>query len=73
MINQMRARLKELESQRKEFKAQIQKGFPEYFQLIQPKSPSHTEIAQQLKPDELFLSIIPMDEQTYVWAIDAKG
>ena len=71
--NQMRARLKELESQRKELKAQIQKGFPEYFQLIQPKSPAHAEIAQQLKSDELFLSIIPMDEQTYVWAIDAKG
>ena len=73
VINQMRTRLKELEAQRKELKAQIQKGFPEYFQLIQPKSPTHTEIAQQLKADELFLSIIPMDEQTYVWAIDSKG
>ena len=73
VIQQMRARLKDLELQRKELKVQIQKGFPEYFQLIQPKSPSHAEIAQQLKADELFLSIIPMDEQTYVWAIDAKG
>ena len=73
VIAQMRTRLKELESQRKEFKAQIQKGFPEYFQLIQPKSPSHTEIAHQLNPDELFLSIIPVEDQTYVWAIDAQG
>lgn len=73
VIEQMRLRLKELEVQRKEYKAQIQKGYPEYFQLIQPKSPSHTEIAQQLKADELFLSIIPMEEQTYVWAIDAQG
>jgi CHAT domain-containing protein/Tfp pilus assembly protein PilF len=73
VISQMRSRLKELETQRKEFKVQIQKGFPEYFQLIQPKAPSHTEIAQQLHPDELFVSIIPMEDQTYVWAIDAQG
>ena len=73
VIEQMRARLKEIEGQRKDYKAQIQKGYPEYFQLIQPKSPSHAEIAQQLKPDELFLSIIPMEEQTYIWAIDAQG
>lgn len=73
VIEQMRTRLKVLEAQRKDYKTQIQKGYPEYFQLIQPKSPSHTEIAQQLKPDELFLSIIPMEDQTYVWAIDAQG
>jgi len=73
VIEQMRGRLKEIETLRKGYKAKIQKDYPEYFQLIQPKSPSHSEIAQQLKPDELFLSIIPMEEQTYVWAIDAQG
>lgn len=73
VIAQMRTRLKELEALRKDYKTQIQKGFPEYFQLIQPKSPSHREIAQQLQPDELFVSIIPMEDQTYVWAIDAQG
>lgn len=73
VIEQMRSRLKELEAQRKGYKTQIQKDYPEYFQLIQPKSPSHTEIAQQLKADELFLSIIPMEDQTYIWAIDAQG
>ena len=73
VLEQMRARLRELEAERKEYKVQIQKGFPEYFQLIQPKSPSHQDIAQQLQPDELFLSIIPTEEGTYVWAIDAGG
>ena len=73
VIEQMRARLKEIEGQRKDYKAQIQKGYPEYFQLIQPKAPSHTDIAQQLKPDELFVSILPMEKQTYVWAINASG
>lgn len=73
VIEQMQKRMRELEGLRKEYKAQIQKGFPEYFQLIQPKAPSHTDIAQQLKPDELFISILPMEKQTYVWAINASG
>lgn len=73
VVEQMQQRMRELETQRKGYKAQIQKSFPDYFQLIQPKSPTHTDIAQQLKPDELFVSILPMDKETYVWAIDAQG
>jgi CHAT domain-containing protein len=73
VVEQMRLRLREIETVRKEYKAQIQKGFPEYFQLIQPKAPTHADIAQWLKPDELFVSVLPMENQTYVWAIDAAG
>ena len=73
VVAQMRERKQVLEAQRKEYKAQIQKQYPEYFQLIQPKPASHTDIAKQLKPDELFVSILPMDDQTYVWAVDAQG
>lgn len=73
VIEQMRARMKQLEVLRKEYKAQIQKRYPEYFQLIQPKAPSREDIAQQLQADELFIAVIPMEERTYVWSIDAKG
>lgn len=73
VIEQMRVRLREIEELRKGYKVQIQKGFPEYFQLIQPKSPTHTDIAQWLKADELFVSVLPMENQTYVWAIDSSG
>lgn len=73
VLEQMRVRLRAIEDLRKAYKAQIQKSYPEYFQLIQPKAPAHTDIAQWLKPDELFVSILPMESQTYVWAIDATG
>jgi CHAT domain-containing protein len=73
VVAQMRERKRALELERKEYKIQIQKQYPEYFQLIQPKSPSHTDIARQLKSDELFISILPMDDKTYVWAIDAEA
>ncbi|MFM7024811.1 MAG: CHAT domain-containing protein [Limnohabitans sp.] len=72
-VEQMRVRLAELEKQRKVFKAQIQKSYPEYFQLIQPRAASPLEIAKLLQPDELFVAIIPMDEQVLAWAIQANG
>ena len=73
IVDQMRARMRELEIARKAYKAQISKSYPEYFQLIQPKSPSTGDIAQQLKSDELFMSVLPMEEKTYLWAIDSEG
>lgn len=70
---QMRERLREIEKDRREYKAQIQKTYPEYFQLIQPKPPSTQDIAKQLQPDELFLAVTPLEDKTYVWAIDGRG
>lgn len=73
VVEQMRQRLHAIEKERRQYKAEIQKGYPEYFQLIQPKSPTTSEIAKQLQPDELFISIIPLEDATYVWAIDHQA
>lgn len=73
VIEQMRVRLNELQQFRVKYKEQIQKDFPEYFQLIHPKSPSAKEIAATLKSDELFISILPLENATYVFSIDHLG
>lgn len=73
VIKAMRERIGELESQRREYKNQIQKEYPEYFQLLQPKPPAPQDIAEQLQPNELFISIIPTQEETYVFAVSASG
>ncbi len=72
-VDQARDRIRELEDQRRGYKAQIQKEFPEYFQLVQPRPPSPAEIARQLRPNELFIVVTPMTDTTYAWAIDAGG
>lgn len=72
-IEQMRLRIREIEVLRKGYKAEIKERYPAYFQLIQPKSPSPSDIARQLKTDELFVNILPVQDKTYVWAIDAAG
>lgn len=73
VLAQMRERLHDIEKERRGYKAHIQKTYPEYFQLIQPKSPTTQDIAKQLQPDELFLAVIPLEDKTYLWAIDGRG
>ena len=73
VVEQMRFRLREIEKERREYKAQIQKSYPEYFQLIQPKAPSTQDVAKQLQPDELFMTIIALEDKSYVWAIEPNG
>ncbi len=73
VVARVRARIAELETQRKDYKQQIQKSYPEYFQLIQPRAVDPREIASQLAADELFLAIIPMEDSVYTWSIRADG
>ncbi|MEY3871043.1 MAG: hypothetical protein RLZZ296_38 [Pseudomonadota bacterium] len=73
VVAQMRARMRELEAARKGYRAQIGKDYPEYFQLIQPRSPRPSDIAEQLKPDEIFVNVLPMEDKTFLWAIDSQG
>ncbi len=73
VAGQMRVRMRELEALRRTLKAQIQKDFPDYFQLVQPRPPSPREIAARLGPEELFLAVVPLGDAVFAWAIDAQG
>jgi len=73
IVNAMRARIKELEALRRDVKNRVQKEFPEYFQLIQPKVPTPAEVAAHLQPGDLFVSVLPMDDSTYVFAVGSNG
>jgi CHAT domain-containing protein len=73
IVKAMRQRLTELEGLRRNYKAQIQKEFPEYFQLLQPKAPTPEEIAKQLGANDVFVSLIPMEDETYIFGIGKDG
>lgn len=73
VVKAMRERVSEIEAQRRGYKTQIQKEYPEYFQLLQPKAPSPADIAKLLSSQEVLVSIVPMEEETYVFAIDKTG
>ena len=73
VVAQMQTRLRQLERERKTIKETLQREFPEYFQLLQPKAPGLPEIAAQLKPDEVFLQVVNLEESSFVWAVDSSG
>ena len=73
VVKAMRLRVTELEGLRRNYKAQIQKEFPEYFQLLQPRAPTPEEIAKQLGPKDVFVSLIPMEDETYIFGIAQDG
>lgn len=73
VVKAMRNRIAELETARKEIKAQIQKNFPDYFQLLQPKVPNPGDIAKLLGDKEVFISLLPTESETHVFAVTSDG
>lgn len=73
VIDQFRRRFLELELHRKGYRVAIQKEYPDYFHLIQPQPPNIKDISKFLMEDEVFVSIVPTDNETYVWAINRQG
>jgi CHAT domain-containing protein len=69
----MKNRIAELETARKEIKAQIQLNFPDYFQLLQPKVPNPGDIAKLLNDKEVFISLLPTESETYIFAVASDG
>lgn len=73
IVKTMRTRITDLEGLRKNIKLQIQRDYPEYFQLLQPKTPTPKDIAKLLKRDEVFISLLPTSDETYLFAIASDG
>ena len=73
VLKLVQERVGELEQLRRGYKTRIQAEFPEYFQLLQPRSPTPKDIAALLSPGDVFLSIVPAEQETYLFAIEHGG
>lgn len=56
-------------SQRDDLKKEIEKKFPDYAELVEPKPASVERTQKALKPDEVLVSWYFTDNVGYVWAI----
>ena len=56
-------------SQREDLKKEIEKKFPDYAELVEPKPASVERTQKALKPDEVLISWYFTDNVGYVWAI----
>lgn len=67
--SKIQADIVSFKSQRESLKKEIEKKFPDYAELVEPKPASIEGVQKVLKPDEVLVSWYFGDNVGYVWAI----
>ena len=70
---QMRARIAELEKEQRGMAAEVQKRFPAYAELVNPRPATLDQARAALREGEVLLSVLTTAERTYVWAVPKQG
>jgi len=69
----IRSDLETFKSQRESLKKEIEKKFPDYAELVEPKPASIERTQRLLKADEVLVSWYFAENVGYVWAISKQG
>lgn len=72
-VASLRRRIDSLGAAHTSIMAEINKSFPEYAELINPKPSTLNQVRENLNPDEALIATYSGRRRTYVWAIDAAG
>ena len=72
-VKDINAQIDKLRAERDRTRAEIQRRFPSYAALIDPKAPTIDDIKAALKPDEALLSFYFGREHSFVWALSKSG
>jgi CHAT domain-containing protein/tetratricopeptide (TPR) repeat protein len=73
VIAGIRAEIENLRAQRIKFKSDIERRFPDYANLVDPKPVTLRQARAALKPGEARISAYVGQDKTYVWAIPQQG
>lgn len=72
-IKSLRAEIKQLSSEFASLNKRIEKEFPSYAELLNPKPPTIADVQDKLGEGEAYISIYTGRKQTYVWAVPKTG
>jgi CHAT domain-containing protein len=72
-LKDLRASLDKIRGERANARRDIEKKFPNYAELIDPKAPTIEGVRAALKPGEVFVSFYFGNQSSYVWAIPKEG
>ena len=67
VVADMRGEIERLRGERVQLRAEIQKRFPEYAELVEPRPVALDELRKLLARDEAMVAIYAGERQTYVW------
>ncbi len=73
VMAQMRERVDRIAKERKDLAVLIERAFPQYANLIQPRLVTIEEVRRFMTPGEVLISIFPGASRTYVWAVAKDG
>jgi CHAT domain-containing protein len=73
IVADMRANLEKMRAQQAQTLRDLQRDYPEFASLIDPKPLGIADIQKALKPNEAMVSIYVGSDRTLVWAIPAQG
>jgi CHAT domain-containing protein len=72
-VRAINSELDKLRSERKAARQEINKRFPAYANLIDPKPPTIDDIKASLRPGEALLSFYLGQDRSFVWAVPKDG
>lgn len=73
VIARLRKDAADLANERKRLFADIEKQFPSYANLINPKPPTLEQVRNALAPGEVLVSVYVGAERSFVWAVPKSG
>jgi len=73
IIEDLRSESAQLLARRNQAKAEIEKRFPDYADLVSPKPPTVGQIKATLREGEALISIYVAANRTFVWAVPKDG
>ena len=71
--DRLRQRMSALQASRSKLDADIERGFPDYAHLINPKPPTVVQARKQLRPGEALVATYVGERRSFVWALPQKG
>lgn len=73
VMGDMRNRIADIEKNRAQLFAEIEKRFPDYANLISPRPATIEEAVKALRPGEALMSILSTRERSFVWVLNPQG
>jgi CHAT domain-containing protein len=73
VVSDLKAQVATLTAARSTLLAEIKQKYPDYENLINPKPADYQTVAQYIRPHETLISLYPLAERSYLWAINDKG
>ena len=73
VMAQMRKEVEALTKERNDLKRDIERRFPTYAELVDPKPVTLTSVQQALRPGETLISIYTGENAAFVWAVPKSG